>query len=351
MPDLPALPLGAPVVGRRATRASRRPRLQGPGAIAQEARLAPRLQRLTDAFLHGRLTTPADPAALPPEQVIVLEVAGELGDFTRAVRRIPGLEFLVEEAEDRLESDATFAAVDRDGKRHNYSRQLFLVASDAVAWQQLLELWERFKRGDPFPYGLTPFRDLFARLRDVRAWDDHDRLERTGALATWREDFAGMDGQLVEFETELWLRGDHARRETAIAGLRSDLANVGGTILDQLVVEEIDYHGVLARVPRATSLTPWQTATFAGCVPTTCGSFTPSGRSQLRRPEKSRAQRTNTARLQPLRLLVSLASRSSTVCHLRGTPPWPAGSSSTTPTTGIRRSLRDSAATAQAWRR
>jgi len=249
MPDLPALPLGAPVVGRRATRASPRPRLQGPGAIAQETRLAPRLQRLTDAFLHGRLATPADPAALPPEQVIVLEVAGELGDFTRAVRRIPGLEFLAEEAEERLESDAAFAAVDRDGKRHSYTRQLFLVASDAVAWQQLLELWQRFMRGDPFPYGLTPFRDLFARLRDVRAWDDHDRLERTGALAAWREDFAGMDAQLVEFEAELWLRGDHARRDAAIAALRADLAQIGGTIVDQLVVEEIDYHGVLARVP------------------------------------------------------------------------------------------------------
>ena len=249
MPELPALPLGAPVVGRRATRASPRPRLQGPGAIAQEARLAPRLQRLTNAFLQGRLTTPADPAALPPEQVIVLEVAGELGDFNRAVRRIPGLEFLAEEAEDRLESDATFAAVDRDGKPHRYTRQLFLVASDAVAWQQLLGLWQRFQRGDPFPYGLTPFRDLFARLRDVRAWDDRDRLERTGALSAWREDFVGMDAQLVEFETELWLRGEQERRDAVLAALRSDLADVGGTIVDQLVVEEIDYHGVLARVP------------------------------------------------------------------------------------------------------
>jgi hypothetical protein len=249
MPELPALPLGAPVVGRRATRASPRPRLQGPGASAQEARLAPRLQRLTNAFLRGRLSTPADPAALPPEQVIVLEVAGELGDFNRAVRRIPGLEFLAEEAEDRLESDGTFAAVDSEGKPHRYTRQLFLVASDAVAWQQLLGLWRRFQRGDPFPYGLTPFRDLFARLRDVRAWDDRDRLERTGALAAWREDFVGMDAQLVEFETELWLRGEQGRRDAVLAALRSDLADVGGSIVDQLVVEEIDYHGVLARVP------------------------------------------------------------------------------------------------------
>jgi hypothetical protein len=249
MPDLPALPLGAPLVGRRATRASPRPRLEGPGAPAQEARLAPRLQRLTDAFTHGRLATPPDPAALPPEQVIVLEIAGELGDFAKAVRRIPGLEFLAEEAEERLDADADFVALGRDGRRHGYTRQLFLVASDAVAWQQLLELWQRYKRGDAFPRGLTPFRDLFARLRDVRAWDDRDRLERTGALAAWREDLVGMDSQPVEFEAELWLRGDERRRESAIAGLGADLAEVGGTIVDQLVVEEIDYHGVLARVP------------------------------------------------------------------------------------------------------
>ena len=249
MPELPALPLGAPVVGRRATRASPRPRLEGPGATTQEARLAPRLQRLTDAFTHGRLATPADPAALPPEQVIVLEIAGELSDFARAIRRVPGLEFLAEEAEDRLEPDADFAAVDRDGRRHRYTRQLFLVASDAVAWQQLLGLWQLFKRGDQFPRGLTPFRDLFARLRDVRPWDDRDRLERTGALSAWQADLAGMDALPVEFEAELWLRGDTARREAAIIALAADLAAVGGTILQQQVVPEIDYHGVLARVP------------------------------------------------------------------------------------------------------
>ena len=249
MPDLPALPLGAPVVGRRTTRASPRPRLEGPGVPTQDARLAPRLQRLTDAFVQGRLRTTADPVALPSEQVIVLEVAGELSDFSKAVRRVPGLEFLVEEAEEKLEPDADFAAVDREGRRHGYSRQLFLVASDAVAWQQLLDLWQRFKRGDAFPRGLTPFRDLFARLRDVRPWDDRDRLERTGALVAWRKELSGMGDQLVEFEAELWLRGDAVRREAVIAALRADLAIIGGTIVDHRVIEEIDYHGVLARIP------------------------------------------------------------------------------------------------------
>jgi hypothetical protein len=241
--------LGAPVVGRRATRRSPRPRLDGPGIVAQEGRLTPRLQRLTDAFLHGRLATPADPASLAPEQVIVLEVAGELGDFAKVVREIPGLEFLAEEAEAKLEADADFAAVDREGKRHSYTRQLFLVASDALAWQQLLGLWERFKAGDSFPRGLTPFRDLFARLRDVRAWDDRDRLERTGVLRVWREELAGLDAQLVEFEAELWLRDDQARRDAVVLSLGADLEQVGGTIVSQLIVEEIDYHGVLARVP------------------------------------------------------------------------------------------------------
>src|ERR1700685_1118593 len=176
MPELPALPLGAPQTRTRRTRQSPRPRLVGPGPRAQQQRLGPELARLTQAFEQGRLTSADEPAALAPEQVIVLEVAGELKDFVRAVQRIGGLEFLAEEAQDLLEPDEEFAAVDREGHRHRYARQLFLMASDAAAWQQLLSLWERFQRGEDFQRGLTPFRDLFGRLRSLRPWSDVDRL-------------------------------------------------------------------------------------------------------------------------------------------------------------------------------
>ena len=249
MPERPALPLGAPQIRARRTRGSPRPQLQGPGAQRQQQRLGPALERLTQAFEQGRLGTTDEPAALTPEQVLVLEVAGELDEFVRAIRRVPGLEFLVEEAQDQLDSDGEFAAIDGQGRRHRYSRQLFLMASDAVAWQQLLGLWQRFQRREAFPHGLTKFRYLFERLRSLRAWDDQDRLERTGALGAWAAELADAGDEPVEFEIELWLRHDERRRAEALAELRSDLEASGGEMLSEYVLEEISYHGVLGRVP------------------------------------------------------------------------------------------------------
>lgn len=250
MPDLPALPLGAPTTRRRTTGSGFRPTLQGPGVQAQSRRLATPLSRLTAAFEAGRLAVADDPAALEPEQVLVLEIAGELGDFVGAVRNVPGLEFLAEELdEDKVDPDE-FAVVDRDGRRRPYQRELFLVASDHAAWQQLLSLYGSFQRGEQFPIGLTPFRHLFGRLRVLRAWDDSDRLERTGVLDVWERELAETpDDELVSFEAELWVRRDEQRRNAALQQLRTELQAAGGELVQSLLLLEIGYHGVLGRAP------------------------------------------------------------------------------------------------------
>ncbi len=217
---------------------------------AQSRRLATPLSRLTAAFEAGRLAVADDPAALEPEQVLVLEIAGELGDFVGAVRNVPGLEFLAEELdEDKVDPDE-FAVVDRDGRRRPYQRELFLVASDHAAWQQLLSLYGSFQRGEQFPIGLTPFRHLFGRLRVLRAWDDSDRLERTGVLDVWERELAETpDDELVSFEAELWVRRDEQRRNAALQQLRTELQAAGGELVQSLLLLEIGYHGVLGRAP------------------------------------------------------------------------------------------------------
>src|SRR3954454_17999080 len=151
----------------RQTRRSARGRVEGPGREDQRERLTPSLTRLTTAFRQQRLRLAAEPEALEPEQVLVIEVAGEIADFMRAVGRIPGLEWLAEQTETQLEPDDEFAVVDRDGERRAYSRQLFIMASDVAAWRQLLSLWRLYRRGEPFPYGLAKFRDMFDQLRDL----------------------------------------------------------------------------------------------------------------------------------------------------------------------------------------
>jgi hypothetical protein len=253
MPDFPALPLGRPAVRDRTTRSSFRPTLRGPGPNRQETRLAPAFARLTAAFNAQRVAVPADPAAHEPELVLVLEIAGELNEFVNALRRVPGLEFLAEQMEDEVEPD-DFAAVDREGRRRKYARQVFLVASDLSAWRELLSLWERFKRGDPFPRGFAQFRHLFELLRELRPWNDRDRLELGGAVEAWQRELQATGHELVHFETELWWRSDSGRRAANAAALREDVEEAGGSLVSAIELEEIQYHGVLCTAPASLLL-------------------------------------------------------------------------------------------------
>lgn len=234
----------------RETRQAPRPRVEGPGQARQAERLAPAFDRLTTAFEAGRLRAAQEPAALEPQQILVLEIAGEIQDFANAVRRIEGFEWLAEQVEDELEPDDEFAAVDRrTGARKRYGRQLFILASDARAWEELLRLWQIYRQGDTFPYGLTKFRDVFALLRNLRPWDDRDRLERAGAAAAWERDLAQLEDELVPFEIELWHRGDPNLRAELQDQLAADLRAAGGELRQALVLDDISYHGVLGRVP------------------------------------------------------------------------------------------------------
>ena len=248
MAELPALPLGGGRRRDRSTRATPRPKLRGPGADRQAQRLGDSLTRLTRAFEDGRLQAERDPGGLEPELVLVMEIAGELGDFHKAVSKVKGLEFLTEEVEESVDPDE-FAAVDRDGKEHRYARQLFLVASDRGAWEQLLGLWRRYQNGENFPRGLTPFRHVFDRLRELRPWDDRDRVQRSGALDVWRRELVDLGEEPVLFEVEFWLRREAGRREASVANLRADLEAAGGELLVESLHEEIGYHGALGRVP------------------------------------------------------------------------------------------------------
>src|ERR1700733_621903 len=238
MPNLPALPLGPPDQRGRRTRQSPRPTLRGPGSARQLERLGPSFARLTAAFEAGRLVATDQPAA-NPEQVLVLEVAGELTDFVKAISKVPGLEFLVEAAQDRVDSGDEFLAVDRKGKLHRYDRQLYVVASDGSAWREILALWARFQRGERMPHGKAPFGHLFSRLEELRPWDDRDRLERTGVLDAWRQELSEQGDRPVEFEVELWLRNDPDKREAISAQIRSDVEVEGGEILAESVRFEI----------------------------------------------------------------------------------------------------------------
>lgn len=250
MPDRVPLLFAPASPGRRVKPGPRgRDKVSGPSVRRQEQRIGPRLQRITAALNAQQLRLSASPEALEPETILVLEIAGEVTSFAKAMLKVPGLEFLGEQALDQIDPDDDFRAINQRGQTKRYSRQLFLIATDVRAWQELLSLWERFKRGEKMRHGLTAFRDLFSQLRDVREWNDQDRLERAGAADAWLRDLTELGDRLVPFEAELWLRRDMTRRAAVIDQLSAELRAVGGELVGQAVLEHIDYHGVLGRAP------------------------------------------------------------------------------------------------------
>lgn len=249
VPERPAVPLAPPAVGERSTGRGGRGSFDGPTTERQIERLAPAFERLTAAFEAQRLRLADEPEALEPEQILVAEIVGELPDFVKAVQRIPGFEWLAEFVEDDRYIDDEFALISSDGRRKPTTQQLFILASDQQAWRQLLSLWQRFQRGEPFARGTTQFRHLFAHLRELRQWSDADRLTRAGAAEAWLRDLADLGETPIPFEAELWFRDAEERRRAAHNTIDAELREVNGRILQELVLPAISYHGILGEAP------------------------------------------------------------------------------------------------------
>lgn len=83
-------------------------------AARQQQRLGPRLVELERAFESKRFQVQSSAAGLLPEDVLVLETAGTIDEFVKAVQRIDGFEFLGEYDDLDVSPDDDFF-VDDDG--------------------------------------------------------------------------------------------------------------------------------------------------------------------------------------------------------------------------------------------
>lgn len=203
----------------------------------QNAAFGPRFRRLEETLSRdpSGLTLQADPSALAPERLLVFEVRGEISNFANAIRKVPGLELVDEE---ELEADETDKAP-----------EAYLLVPDAVALQNILSLWKRWVAGREMEEGFTPWRDVFATLKEVRVWGPSDRVQE-GDREILAEEIAYMsDGEIFPIEIELIYRTseDHALAgETAVI----DAVNAaGGSLVSRCRIVEIAYHALLAEMP------------------------------------------------------------------------------------------------------
>ena len=212
----------------------------------QKQRLTPQLKRLEEAFQHAQLQS--SPIGIEPEKALVFEIAGTIQDFSRAVARIEGLEWLSESLGE-LPPDEDFFLVKKPEKPLN--TQLYLVMSNLEGARKLLSLWNRYRAapGKPdFPWGQGKWKNLFQQLIDLRFWGPKDRFEETGLREEWeeRKEFAE---ETIRIEIELWYRKHPKQREQAEKEIHRILEESSGRIISRSLIEGIQYHALLADLP------------------------------------------------------------------------------------------------------
>jgi hypothetical protein len=254
MAELPHLLLPTPVRVDRRALSGFGPTATLPGYRRQGARLQGRFQDLTRA--SGAAS--AAPGTAEPEELVVLETVGRVDDLARAISRVPGMEWLGDLDIDELAPEPEFGGGDGADQQPDGSispGRLYLVMSSQGGIDELLRLWRLYTEGGDriaFPYGLTRWREVFARLNNIRRWGPEDRVRETGLA----EDVAlrgALGQQVVGIEVELWYREQPAARRAAVAAIAALVGVANGTVGREALVAGAAYHALLAYVPIETA--------------------------------------------------------------------------------------------------
>ena len=111
----PLLAFGTPATGPIPPAPDNRsfpPQPGGPSAGRQGQRLTPQFAALRDAMAAGRADAAEQTGEPDPELVVVFDLVGTVEAFSRAVNRVPGLEFLAEMEDEDAEPDEDFHFVE-----------------------------------------------------------------------------------------------------------------------------------------------------------------------------------------------------------------------------------------------
>jgi hypothetical protein len=246
MAERPLLALPRPTKERPRTSGFPRETVEGIPAERQAQRLGPKFDRLSRVLPEPAQLAELrnDPSAIVPERALVFEVTGSTTDFYRAVRGVPGLEFLGEDEGD-VPPTEDFSVAGKPEK--DVPVRFYFTIPDERALHELVSLWERFQRGEPLGRGRAEWRKVFEHLADVRPWGPRDRLTPE-ALEDWGERLNAAAEAPVTFEVEYWYREDAGRREHAQAAFAAEIGRLGGQVLQTAEIAEIRYHASLIRI-------------------------------------------------------------------------------------------------------
>ena len=145
MAEHPLLAMPSPERINPSPRRPPRERISLASPDRQAVRIGPKFRRLEWALADPKVLADmrGDPAAIVPERALVFELSSQMVNFYRAIRRIPGLEFLGED-EDEKAPDEDFFVMDAQGRktdkqvsRHLFANQehtYFFAPSSCIIW-------------------------------------------------------------------------------------------------------------------------------------------------------------------------------------------------------------------------
>ena len=222
--------------------------------VQQHGPIFQRLQTLLNRP-DGVLQLRADATSLAPERLLVFEVTGSIQNFSRAVGRIDGLEYAGEE--------------ELIGDEFDKNPEFYLLVPQLDGLRNIISLWERWRNTGDLPRNYTPWRDLFAQLRDVRPWGPSDRVSQVNQEYFSHIVDGASDDEPVRIEIELVFRSNLAASQAAEAAIENLITINGGAIIDRSRRSQFAYHAILADVParevrRIASLDP---TSLAGADP------------------------------------------------------------------------------------
>lgn len=257
MSDRPLILFPSP---ERADRENKSPvftKTEKPSFERQFTRLQPSFTLLKTAFEQKTLKIQQSPTGINPEFALVFEIIGTVNNFYTAVKNMNGLEWIFDSETEPFDPDDDFYQVDNKSGRKledQLNGKLYCVMSNQQAMSQLLSLWQRYQNGeaDVFKRGFAGLRDVFTHIKDLRKWDARDRIAETHALDYWRESLEFYGNSPVPFEVELFYRSDAVKRSNASETICREIQSLEGRVIQECVIGEIFYHGMLVELPRVS---------------------------------------------------------------------------------------------------
>lgn len=263
-PERPIILFGSPQTADRSTKGGGSSKISFPPHSKQASRLQPKLEELQKVIDGNKILLQQSATGIEPEKTLVFEVTGELKSFYTAVKNLGSdVEWIFDTSEYMLVSDDFYVcktdkrtkAVSRDESKSQFTGKVYCVLANTRALEEMVSLWKQYTKNPcmKFPKNKTGLRDVFNTLIDIHFWGYKERIEETGILEAWKEDL-NLDPELseVKCEIELFYRKNKETQQRREDDVKTLIHTAGGKVLGQTVIDAINYHAILASLPRQT---------------------------------------------------------------------------------------------------